>query len=258
MGVASEQLDHHDAYLNKLNRTLTVGLVISLTVHAVLVGLLPHPFEHPHPTFHELQVELVQIPPPAPPVLEPPKSAPEQQPRDAPVKPALPAKPTPTRPRKVAPEPPTAPAAPAVLEAVRSTPDAEPTKGLPVPPAAPSTSEDREKPAPPLQAAANDTRAESAPETPPSFRAAYLRNPEPAYPNASRRLGEQGTVQLRVLVSADGHAARVDLHRSSGFARLDEAAAAAVREWRFVPARRRTTPVEAQVIVPIVFRLEVE
>ena len=120
MGVASEQLDDHDAYLNKLNRTLAVGLVISLAVHAVLVGLLPHPFEHPHPMLHELQVELAQIPPPAPPVIELPNSAPEQRPHDALVKPALPAKPTPTRPRKVAPEPPTAPAAPAMLDAVRS------------------------------------------------------------------------------------------------------------------------------------------
>ena len=99
---------------------------------------------------------------------------------------------------------------------------------------------------------------EAVPETPPSFRAAYLRNPEPAYPTPSRRLGEQGTVQLRVLVSADGHATHVDIHRSSGFPRLDEAAAQAVREWRFVPAKRGATAVEAQVIVPIVFRLEAE
>jgi protein TonB len=93
---------------------------------------------------------------------------------------------------------------------------------------------------------------------PPSFRAGYLRNPEPTYPTASRRLGEEGTVQLRVVVSVEGNPVRVDMHRSSGHPRLDEAAAAAVREWRFGPAKRGTTAVEATVIVPIVFRLEAE
>jgi protein TonB len=125
-------------------------------------------------------------------------------------------------------------------------------------PVATEGADTKEKSAAAPLAVSKDAAAEGGPETPPSFRAAYLRNPEPPYPAASRRLGEQGTVQLRVLVSADGHAARVDVHRTSGFPRLDDAASAAVREWRFVAAKRGATPVEALVIVPIVFRLEGE
>ncbi len=65
-------------------------------------------------------------------------------------------------------------------------------------------------------------------------------------------------MQLRVLVSAEGRPAQVDVHRSSSYPRLDEAAVAAVRAWRFVPAKRGEAAIEAHVIVPIVFRLEQE
>ncbi|MDR2838343.1 MAG: TonB family protein [Azonexus sp.] len=90
----------------------------------------------------------------------------------------------------------------------------------------------------------------------PSYAAAYLNNPEPPYPALSRRLGEEGAVRLRVLVTTDGRAATVELAQSSNFPRLDEAARQAVAHWRFVPARRGGEAVEATVIVPIVFRLD--
>ncbi len=92
--------------------------------------------------------------------------------------------------------------------------------------------------------------------TPPVFNAAYLRNPPPRYPLAARRSGDEGTVMLRVLVTTEGTAARVELDRSSGSASLDGAALEAVRNWRFVPARRGTQNVEDWVRVPVVFRLE--
>jgi protein TonB len=92
--------------------------------------------------------------------------------------------------------------------------------------------------------------------TPPLFNAAYLRNPPPRYPLAARRSGDEGTVMLRVLVTIEGTAARVELDRSSGSASLDGAAMEAVRNWRFVPARRGSQNVEDWVRVPVVFRLE--
>ena len=92
--------------------------------------------------------------------------------------------------------------------------------------------------------------------TPPVFNAAYLRNPPPRYPPSARRNGDEGTVMLRVLVTIDGAAARVELDRSSGFSLLDGAAQDAVRGWRFVPARRGTQNIEDWVRVPVVFRLE--
>jgi len=92
--------------------------------------------------------------------------------------------------------------------------------------------------------------------TPPSFAADYLDNPRPAYPRLSRRLGEQGMVWLLVRVDADGRPESVEVERLSGHARLDAAALAAVRGWRFVPARRAGRAVAAEVRVPIKFALE--
>jgi periplasmic protein TonB len=105
------------------------------------------------------------------------------------------------------------------------------------------------------ETAAGESPADSDPASPPSFRANYLDNPAPAYPSASRRLREQGRVLLLVDVAADGLPLQVNLATSSGSRRLDEAALDAVRRWRFVPARKGTNPVAAQVLVPIVFGL---
>ena len=69
-------------------------------------------------------------------------------------------------------------------------------------------------------------------------------------------MGQEGTVVLRVLVTADGAAAHVALERSSGSPHLDGAALERVRNWRFRPARQGSAQVESWVLVPIVFRLE--
>lgn len=87
------------------------------------------------------------------------------------------------------------------------------------------------------------------------FDADYLSNPKPPYPTASRRLGETGTVYLRVHVSADGHAVHVEVKKSSGFARLDQSAQETVARWKFVPAKKGNNPVTSWVVVPIVFSL---
>lgn len=101
-------------------------------------------------------------------------------------------------------------------------------------------------------------KAKAAPEPaiePPSFGAAYLNNPAPAYPMSARRMGEQGKVLLKVLVSEDGKAATVQVDRSSGHSKLDEAAVEAVKKWSFVPAKRSNKPMSAYVLVPINFSL---
>jgi len=94
------------------------------------------------------------------------------------------------------------------------------------------------------------------PVVPPSFSASYLENPAPVYPPLSRRVGEQGKVMLRVLVSAKGTADTVELRASSGSSRLDDAALESVKHWRFVPARQGDQPVAAWVLVPITFSLK--
>jgi protein TonB len=109
-------------------------------------------------------------------------------------------------------------------------------------------------PAAPAARAAPDPGPDD-PVTAPRFDAAYLKNPAPAYPASSRRLHEQGTVLLRVRVSAQGAPVEVLVDGSSGSSRLDEAAVTAVRQWRFVPAQRGAASLEAWVLIPLAFEL---
>lgn len=87
----------------------------------------------------------------------------------------------------------------------------------------------------------------------PRYRADF----EAPYPPASRRMGEAGTVLVRVVVGVDGHVVSAVVARSSGFARLDAAALKqALAKWRFVPALSDGHPVEAEREIPVSFRLE--
>jgi len=95
----------------------------------------------------------------------------------------------------------------------------------------------------------------AAPVVPPRFDAAYLNNPAPSYPALSRRNAEAGKVLLRVHVSSDGKPQQIDLQRSGGYSRLDDAEIAAVRQWRFIPAKRGDENLTEWVLVPLVFKL---
>jgi periplasmic protein TonB len=78
----------------------------------------------------------------------------------------------------------------------------------------------------------------------------------PAYPPLSRRLGETGKVVLRVTLDEQGKVVKTTVDRSSGFSRLDEAALAAVRNWRCAPAQRNGQAVSATALQPFNFVLE--
>lgn len=91
---------------------------------------------------------------------------------------------------------------------------------------------------------------------PPRFGVAYLNNPAPNYPAMSRRQGEEGRVLLRVLVSMDGKAESVELEKSSGFDRLDQAALEVVKKWSFIPAKKGKEVLSAYVLVPVKFSLK--
>jgi len=127
-----------------------------------------------------------------------------------------------------------------------------------------------------LEATRSEVVTESAPMAPPEnvppaphapaatapvvtearFDAAYLRNPAPPYPPVSRRMGEEGKVLLRVLVSPQGTAESVEVKETSSSYRLDESAKRTVRTWKFIPAKRGDVPVQSRVLVPIIFKLE--
>lgn len=87
--------------------------------------------------------------------------------------------------------------------------------------------------------------------------AGYVVAPAPAYPVASRRNQEQGTVMLRVQVLANETVGFVDVKASSGFPRLDAAAVEAVKRARFSAAKTKSGKSVASVlIVPITFKLD--
>lgn len=77
----------------------------------------------------------------------------------------------------------------------------------------------------------------------------------PAYPAQSRRFGETGVVVLRVELGESGNVALARVDRSSGYPHLDEAALAAVRTWRCLPAMRKGQPVRAVALQPFNFIL---
>ncbi|HET7204005.1 MAG TPA: energy transducer TonB, partial [Steroidobacteraceae bacterium] len=79
---------------------------------------------------------------------------------------------------------------------------------------------------------------------------------QPEYPPASRRAGETGTVQLKCYVQATGKCSEISVVKSSGFAKLDEAAVKEVqRNWKFVPAKEDGKPVAAWHTFAVTFRL---
>lgn len=58
---------------------------------------------------------------------------------------------------------------------------------------------------------------------------------KPEYPPASKRLEEEGTVTLNFLIDVDGKVIDSRVEKSSGFARLDQAARAALGKCKFKP-----------------------
>jgi periplasmic protein TonB len=86
--------------------------------------------------------------------------------------------------------------------------------------------------------------------------AEQLNNPAPVYPVLSRRAREQGVVILEILVLADGSVGEIGITKSSGYTKLDRAAIEAVRQWRFVAARRGNQAIDFRYELPIEFSLK--
>lgn len=211
------------------------ALAVAAGLHVLVLGLLalkpdaPEPITPPRP----LTVSLIQPDTPEP------EPKPEPKPKPPPPKPVV--KPLPPPPVLVAERPVPTPAP--VVEAPKPVPVPEPVPEVLPPPAPPVVAEvPQPAPAPP-------------PPLIPPRPADYLNNPKPPYPALSRRLHEEGVVQLRILVNPDGSVARLELIKSSGYPRLDESAMNTVQSsWKFEPARQAGKPIQAWVIVPIDFK----
>jgi protein TonB len=79
---------------------------------------------------------------------------------------------------------------------------------------------------------------------------------KPLYPEFARQRGIEGTVLLKVRVTAQGRVETVQVERSAGHPSLDHSATEAVQRWRFEPARQNGVPVAVWVLIPVDFRLE--
>jgi len=213
---------------------LMLSIAGSMVVHVLMLTLLPAWLARRESPPRPLTVELKQEPPAI--------ILPQQLPMEA--------RPTPETPERVPP----LVKQPAELRLAQEPILAAPPEAPPSPPAPVAP-----EPRPPLPVAKSEpprTPPATVPMTPPHYDAVYLNNPRPAYPLAARRRGDQGTVLLRVLVTAEGLAATVGLEKTSGHSSLDEAALTAVKSWRFVPARQGAQAIESPYVVPIVFKLD--
>lgn len=155
--------------------------------------------------------------------------------------------PLPPAPRPIAPPP--------VAIALPELPPLPLSAGPTMAPQAAAPAEPAPSPVPRVDRSADGERepAEAAPVFVEQI--AYARFDPPPYPALSRRLGEQGLVLLQVLIDEEGRPVRVDVHRSSGYARLDQAALEAVRRARFYPHRQGERPRAAIALVPVRFEL---
>ena len=94
-----------------------------------------------------------------------------------------------------------------------------------------------------------------APPTIVKAQARYRYNPEPEYPLQAKRRRQQGLVLLTVLLDINGLPAKIEVKESSNFPVLDAAAIEAVRKWKFEPAMFDKQSVQAEVEVPVRFKL---
>lgn len=128
----------------------------------------------------------------------------------------------------------------------------EPT--ITLPPPQPRASDPAPAVAAPAAAVAPPAPAQpSAPKTVSGVE--YVRAPQPVYPSISRRMGETGTVMLRVLIGEKGTAEQVTIQKSSGSSNLDEAGRQAVLRALYKPHVEDGKAIPVYALVPINFQL---
>ena len=221
-------------YENRIEKL--VGLVLVVAIHVALLyvamsyKLIPPPQET-----LTLMVNLIK--PPPPPKEEPPPEPPKPPPpkevklikKQKPIELPKPAPVLVAEAPVVAPTEPVAPPSPP--EPIQETPPPEPVVEAPPP-----------KPAAPVQITGDMLQCSQ--------------KSEPNYPPASRRVGEQGSVKLRLELDETGHITSAKVIESSGHTRLDNAGLATVKNWRCQAATRDGQPVRAVALQTFDFILE--
>jgi protein TonB len=209
-------------------RKLVIGLTAVVVLHGLLFWAINSGLARKFVKAIKGPVEAVlleeakpDIPPPPPPPPPPPKNLPSPPPAYVP----------PAEIQVAAPSPVNA------IAAVSNTPQ-------PVAPPSPSPLPVQSTPqpaSPPVQTAAVISAASCE---------------KPDYPSASKRLEEEGTVQLKFLVGVDGKVIESAIEKSSGFRRLDEAARAGLSKCQFKPATLDGKPQQSWASLRYTWRLE--
>lgn len=213
------------------------GLLFVLAIHGVLLyaamsyKLIPPPQEA-----LTLMVNLIKPPPPKeePPPPEPPKPPPPKEvkliKKQKPIELPKPAPVLVAEAPVIAPSEPVAPPPPPP-EPIKEAPSREAVVEAPPP-----------KPAAPVQITGDMLQCSQ--------------KSEPNYPPASRRMGEQGSVKLRLELDQTGQITSAKVIESSGHVRLDNAGLATVKNWRCQAATRDGQPVRAVALQTFDFILE--
>lgn len=207
----------HSKYTSLISFLVVSSAHIGVLAAVVLSPSDPKPVELVMPTIQGVLVMAEPEEAPPPPPEPPPPPPPEKKPEPQP-KPKPPPKAPPSERAVKAPEP---------------------------------------APPPPVEKPAESKPAEPAPAPiqPPRAEAGQLSNPAPVYPNLSRRLREQGTVVLEILIKADGTVGEIKIKSSSGFKRLDDTAIKAVQRWRYQPATQGGRKIDFWYEQPVEFNL---
>jgi periplasmic protein TonB len=179
--------------------------------------------------------QIIEPPKPVPPPPPPPPVVPKDPPppvKQTVVKPAPPVPQTQAPPQILAVETPTpAPNAPAPVQIAPPAPI--------LPPSVPVAAVASPAPVPvPLPAPAPVVKVQ------PSTDADDLYNPNQRYPRFSFQMNEQGSVLVRILISAKGLPLKAELQKTSGFERLDQAALEYVMQSRYKPGTLNGVPNE--------------
>jgi len=218
-----------------VKRSASLFLLVLLLHLSLIAAVVSHTSE-PQAKKVEKAIEGVIIPAPVAPQPEKPKPKP--------VQPESVKKPKPQPQKK------------AVAKKTVTTPKPAPVKPAPVAEASPKAVSAPEAVAVAAKTKTATKAAEPEPAaTPPVASANKAVNKAPLYPTLSRRLKEQGTVYLQVLVLKNGKVGQLKLKQSSGFARLDQSALNAVRGWTYQPALKLGQPIDYWFVQPVVFNL---
>ena len=218
-----------------------------LLAHLAVLWTIEQPWREQVPALEEAQVIMASVMVKSP---TPPAPQPQPQPQAKSVSPAVP-QPRPT---------PVPTPLPTVSKQAEASPSAPVVAPVMAPLVTPVVAAANSAPATPSAPAAAPSASASKPAPPslvlPSSDADYLNNPPPAYPRLSKRMGEQGTVIVRVFIGLQGTAEQAEIRTSSGYDRLDKAALDTVQRWRYVPGKRHGNPEAMWFNVPVRFVLE--